>query len=452
MIAARWVVAALLALGNMPQGALTAACPDDPEVDLCDMTSTTLAPQVEASVASHGQTYSAFVLLLASLAGSRDAKAPVWALPLLLPLALNAWSADATPDPVHVGGSASTCLDLKNVYKQASCCGNPTSSSGFQVVPVPDIKLFTDTGNICKNKKPTHANVTAQDNYWLNINCMQGNVVKALEQAGANVTKGYVGGIDASTRPPITTSYLEAGLCPVNVHWHLGAEHLSVGQFDEHGVGPNHSAVEDASGAGDSRRLGVKARQGFRCHHYNKNDVKFTKKYNWQHCKSMDVGETYEIHWPHSGAGACGTPYQYQTPFYDGVFCKDGILSLAPLNTYLKIGVQSQTFTIVNDENYYYPDLIRGMIVEGGIAGYGKDIGAYTGSTTGTSRSNTICSQYTPITWQVDRKCHLISASSFDKMCADMKTQADDMSDDLHPHGARELVADNLASNNLRPR
>jgi len=118
----------------------------------------------------------------------------------------------------------------------------------------------------------------------------------------------------------------------------------------------------------------------------------------------------------------------------------------------LKIGVQSQTFTIVNDENYYYPDLIRGMIVEGGIAGYGKDIGAYTGSTTGTSRSNTICSQYTPITWQVDRKCHLISASSFDKMCADMKTQADDMSDDLHPHGARELVADNLASNNLRPR
>ena len=28
-----------------------------------------------------------------------------------------------------------------------------------------------------------------------------------------------------------------------------------------------------------------------------------------------------------------------------------------------------------------------------------------------------------PITWQVDRKCHLISASSFDKLCADMKIE-----------------------------
>ena len=52
-------------------------------------------------------------------------------------------------------------------------------------------------------------------------------------------------------------------------------------------------------------------------------------------------------------------------------------------------------------------------------------------------------------TGQVDRKCHLISASTFDKMCADMKQQADDMSDDLHAHGARELVATALVANNL---
>ena len=50
------------------------------------------------------------------------------------------------------------------------------------------------------------------------------------------------------------------------------------------------------------------------------------------------------------------------------------------------------------------------------------------------------------LTWQVDRKCHMISASSFDKMCADMKTQADDMSDDLYAHGARELVSKELSS------
>ena len=103
-------------------------------------------------------------------------------------------------------------------------------------------------------------------------------------------------------------------------------------------------------------------------------------------------------------------------------------------------------FTIVNDESYYYPDLFRGMIVDGE---YGKDIGKYTGSTTGTTRNNEVCSRYTPITWQVDRKCHLISASSFDKLCADMKTQSDDMSADLYAHGARELVATKFAANNL---
>merc|ERR1711924_461252 len=144
-----------------------------------------------------------------------------------------------------------------------------------------------------------------------------------------------------------------------------------------------------------------------------------------------------------------GTPYQYQTPFYDGVFCRDGIISLDPLNTYQKIGVQSQIFTIVNDESYYYPDLMRGMIVD---AGYGDNMAKYTGSTTGTSRSNTICSRFTPITWQVDRKCHLISASSFDKMCADMKQMRDDMSSDLHAHGARALVSDFLAANNQQRR
>ena len=56
------------------------------------------------------------------------------------------------------------------------------------------------------------------------------------------------------------------------------------------------------------------------------------------------------------------------------------------------------------------------------------------------------------ITWQVDRKCHMVSASSFDKMCADMLAMADDMSGDVHPHGARELVADQYAANNQQTR
>ena len=156
----------------------------------------------------------------------------------------------------------------------------------------------------------------------------------------------------------------------------------------------------------------------------------------------MEVGQTYEVHWPHSKGGACGTPNQYQTPFYDGVFCHSA--ELAP-TTEASIGVQAQVFVIVNDEKYYYPNLMRGMINNGE---YGRDLAIYTGSTTGTSRNNEICSGYTPITWQVDRKCQLISASTLDKMCADMKAQRDDMSGDLHPHGARELVNDTYAANN----
>jgi hypothetical protein len=165
----------------------------------------------------------------------------------------------------------------------------------------------------------------------------------------------------------------------------------------------------------------------------------------------MHVGETYEVHWPHSGIGACHTPHQFQTPFYDGVFCgwTQGVADLVTAdaqNLVNTVGVQAQVFTIVNDESYYYPDLMRGAIVDGQMW---YDVAAYTGSTTGTTRNNVQCSAYTPITWQVDRKCHLISASTFDKMCADMKQQPDDMSDDLHAHGARELVKTALAANNL---
>ena len=296
--------------------------------------------------------------------------------------------------------------------------------------------------NVCKGKKPIHSDPAGTNGYFNNIKCAIDGVTKALEQAGANVTAGYTGGmINATDRQPITDPYWKAGLCPVNVHWHLGAEHLSMGEFDENGKGPGYYA------ATGRKMLAAEARQGLRCKHYDAKDKKFTTDYDWKHCKDMKVGETYEVHWPHSAAGACGTPNQYQTPFYDGVFCTDGIISLKPLNTFQKIGVQAQVFTIVNDEDYYYPDLIRGMIVDGTR---GQDIAKYTGSTTGTSRSNEDCSQYTPITWQVDRKCNIISASTFDKMCADMKAQRDDMTEDLHPHGSREIVIGNFTANNLQ--
>lgn len=274
--------------------------------------------------------------------------------------------------------------------------------------------------NRCEGKKPDLPN----------IDC---NAEGVKGQSGSDVSVGYKGDLNADGVVPLTIPYYEAGLCPVNVHWHLGTEHRSEGEYDEDGVGPTE--------IDHRRQLSGKVRKGFQCKYYDDSVEMYTKHYNWKHCEDMEVGQTYEVHWPHSAAGACGTIDQYQSPFYDGVFCMDGVLT----DTASQIGVQAQIFTVVNDESYYYPDLMRGMIVDDKM---GDDIAYYTGSTTGTSRNNELCSQYAPITWQVDRKCHIVSASTFDKMCADMKSQRDDMHDDFHPHGSRELVDDSLASDN----
>lgn len=299
-----------------------------------------------------------------------------------------------------------------------------STSEAIAVDNVPDAVVTFNRGeNICAGKKPDLPNVE----------CVVDAIVNVGPQAGANVTKGYLGGLEVD-HVPITTPYWMNGMCPVNVHWHLGSEHLSVGEYDETGVGPGEQVYVDG---------GIDP--GFRCKLYNESDPKFTKPFEWKHCVGMAVGETYEVHWPHSAAGACGTPNQYQTPFYDGVFCMDGVLT----DTATQVGVQAQVFTIANDEQFFWPDLMRGMIVDGEK---GQDIAKYTGSTTGSSRNNEICSQYSPITWQVDRKCHLISASTFDKMCADMKAQRDDMTLDLYAHGSRTVSDTQLVANNQHDR
>jgi len=352
----------------------------------------------------------------------------------VLPTALAATST-ATTDT-----GATTCNDLKTIYKDGACCGAPEHTVEFQVVPNPTSRL--SGSNPCADKKALTS--PGMDNK----DCFIDAVRQAGEQSGADVTKGYAGLI-SSTVTPITDPYFKTALCPVNVHWHLGAEHRSAGQFDEDGRGPGHSGTP-ANSNPNARRMAGDVRYGYACQKYDSSDSRYTTEYNWQHCKDMHVGETYEVHWPHSALGACGTPNQYQYPFYDGVFCGATSALLGTLTAQdiaSSVGVQGQVFTIINDESYYYPDLARGMIVDHDNS-MGTDMAAYTGSTTGTSRDNTVCSAYTPITWQVDRKCHLISASSFDKMCADMKQMRDDMTADLYPHGARELVLSSLAADN----
>jgi hypothetical protein len=428
-------LAAAVLLGVLVWPALGSGCPDDADTDLCDTTTmmmaTTTAPggeddeETPTSGSSRLSPSAPMVLsLVLALSGHMHQSA-----------AVVAWLAALGSVPMAAGlddPAGYTCGAVKDMYKDAGCCGQPNAKfdvTNFQIVPAPETSVITST-NYCDGTKPN----------FENFPCATA-ITDAVEQAGANVTEGYMGDMVVNATPWNLT-YLEGGLCPVNVHWHYGAEHLSVGEFDEDGTGRNFSEEDDGAG----RRLGV-ARLGFQCHYFDEDDPKFTTEYDWAYCVGMHVGETYEVHWPHSAAGACGTPFQYQTPFYDGVFCR-GTSYLAGELQY-KVGVQAQVFTIVNDDTYFYPDLMRGMIMDAD-GGFGADIAYYTGSTTGTTRNNEMCSAYSPITWQVDRKCHLISASSFDKMCADMLQQKDDMTDDLHAHGARELVSDALAANNLQ--
>jgi len=456
-MASRPVISAALWLALLDQN-VGATCPDDADVDLCDDDSTGFQ-QAEEEL---DESSSAFLLQAPSRALVMSlALAPVcgkhsaW-LPLIASIAGLATPAAAAGDYDDAGdhsGLTMTCGDWKQLYKDEECCGEPEKISNYVSVPKPHHRSGT---NPCHNAKAltqgdpdTGPEVReAMDNFY----CFEDAVRQAGEQAGGDVTRGYLGSLETDV-VPISVPYFKTALCPVNVHWHLGAEHRSEGEYDEAGTSPGHAGTPDANApahADGDRRLDESPRYGYSCHHYDAGDSTFTTEYAWKHCLEMHVGETYEVHWPHSALGACGTPNQYQSPFYDGVFChatSQLLGSLEPQNIADNVGVQGQVFTIVNDEQYYYPDLIRGMIVDVDHD-MGQDVAVYTGSTTGTSRDNEVCSAYTPITWQVDRKCHLISASSFDKMCADMKQMRDDMSMDLHPHGARELVLQELSANN----
>ena len=55
-----------------------------------------------------------------------------------------------------------------------------------------------------------------------------------------------------------------------------------------------------------------------------------------------------------------------------------------------------------------------------------KDVTVYLGSRTGDGFDDRVdgslpCDPISPVTWQVDRKCQLISASTMDKLCLDIK-------------------------------
>jgi hypothetical protein len=136
----------------------------------------------------------------------------------------------------------------------------------------------------------------------------------------------------------------------------------------------------------------------------------------------------------------------------DGVLCYANENSMATADAVdavfdsklAKIGVQGQVFTVVNDDAYDYPEW---DMLYGWNSDLASNVAIYQGSTTGQKDGNVVCrGTGGVVTWQVDRGCHKVSAKAFDKMCKSMLEQSDDMSDDIHPHNARETVDAALAS------
>ena len=280
-------------------------------------------------------------------------------------------------------------------------------------------------------------------------------------QSATDVTKGAAGDRDPGIAPVV--DYNDAGMCTVNVHWHIGAEHRSEGQYDEAAAfdHPNKDTY-----AGSHRRL-ASADGGMRIGHmctkgkelWEANDASVrnsdgsVKEYDWKYCKDMHVGLTYEFHWPHSSLGACQTPWQYQYHFLDGVLCgaTQGGVDIATAAALLGdkthgIGVEGQVFTIVNggDADAKRPtwDVLNGWDRQSA-----KDVAYYQGSTTGDAvqsgaHAGDKCRGTGDlVTWHVDRECHTLEASTMDEMCRRMLViSADDMSPDVIPHGARETV------------
>jgi len=280
-------------------------------------------------------------------------------------------------------------------------------------------------------------------------------------QSGADVTVGSNGTMTAGLEP-ITAPYGTQGMCPVNVHWHLGAEHKNTGTFDQ----PPPANLD----ANTRRRLASTNEAGHWCPAIDgaAQGINMADDYAWEHCSDMHVGYTYELHWPHSNFGMCGSEWQYQSHFMDGVLCQGnamiadtaakglvagqaGFLDIAGAvgavfsgatdygSRTAKLGVHAQVFTLTNDAAHDYPewDMMSGFNTE-----LAEDVAIYQGSTTGQKNGNEDCrATGGMVTWQVDRGCHKISARAMDYLCKQMKEQADDMSSDTHPHNARETTA-----------
>ena len=204
----------------------------------------------------------------------------------------------------------------------------------------------------------------------------------------------------------IAPGFEDMNLC--NIHFHVNAEHkakdFSIYAGDgENGLGGGYKCLASSS--------------------LTKSELKQPKE---NYCKGVKPGDTIEVHWVHSSCDV--------TPGKGLGSC----LSEKCANPNLR--VETQVFLLVNDTSAMnFNDFVYNADSSGNFhqakalpANTGTPV-VFTGSTTGPSFSEQVCS---PIqaTWSVRPKCAKLSISSLSEWCKSNIFKED------YAHGVRKLV------------
>ncbi len=207
----------------------------------------------------------------------------------------------------------------------------------------------------------------------------------------------------------LAPDYTEMNLC--NIHFHANAEHkakdfaIYAGKGDDKGVGGGYQCAISQS--------------------LSKAELKPVSK---SVCGGIEPGDTVEFHWVHSSCDVSPGP------------TLGACLSDSCANPDLR--VETQVFTVVNDENamdfedFRYAGAKQGSLhqVKALPTGTGLPV-EFAGSTTGPSFDAQQCSPL-QVSWSVRPHCAKVSIQSLAKWCES------NVFDEDHAHGVRELVTD----------
>ncbi|CAJ1424518.1 unnamed protein product [Effrenium voratum] len=251
------------------------------------------------------------------------------------------------------------------------------------------------------------------------VKCADLACTDAEPQSPRDVTPGYVGHLTTRYEPygeEERRNFLQA-----NLHFHLGAEHRSKGEYDQ---APPASGLESTVAPGlFCKTDGLTAPE--------------LADYTFEHCKNVSVGNTYEFHWVFS----TGAPGQLADDGNEGELgIADGLGGAFARTVNADVIVRGQVCLIYNNASLDTDAKIEAdyadFLVKWRSPAPGQAV-KYVGSTTGSSYNDEVCSP-AEVNWHVDLKCCKLSAQAFDRTCKAMYDEG--LREDLKPKGSRPPV------------